>query len=189
MRSGDRVSPNQAEKQRQIVEAAKLVLARDGLAACTARAVAEASPLTKSAIHYYFGDLDEVIDQAMASHIAAFTDRLRSAAGRHDTPSERFWAAVNEYFAIFQELPNSLVLWQEYWIDSVRRKRLAVTEGLFQDITAFYAELLAALNVDEPLMRARGLLSYLVGAVTQQAVGHHSADEVRAQVAALCRLG
>jgi hypothetical protein len=45
-----RLSPNQLDRQRQIVEAAELVPARDGVAGCTARAVADASPLTKSAI-------------------------------------------------------------------------------------------------------------------------------------------
>ena len=56
-------TPNQRDKQRQIVEAARRVLARDGLAGCTARAVADASPLTKSAINYYFASMDEIIDE------------------------------------------------------------------------------------------------------------------------------
>ena len=71
MRTGTAISPNQDSKRRQIIEAARVVLARGGLSGCTARAVAEASPLTKSAINYYFASMDEIIDLAMAAHVEA----------------------------------------------------------------------------------------------------------------------
>src|SRR5882757_5968523 len=95
------LSPNQLEKRERIVEAAKTVLVENGLAGCTARAVAAAGPLTKSAIHYYFHDMDELIDQAMAAHIAAFVSAIRQAAARHTDAVERFWSAVDEYLTIF----------------------------------------------------------------------------------------
>ena len=105
-------SPNQLDKQRQIIEAARVVLARDGLAHCTARSDADASPLTKSAIHYYFSDMDEIIDAAMAGHITAFADRVRAAVdGATGSPSQRLLAAAEAYLATFRELPGGLVLW------------------------------------------------------------------------------
>jgi DNA-binding transcriptional regulator YbjK len=88
------ISPNQDHKRRQIIDAARAVLARDGLAGCTARAVAEASPLTKSAINYYFSSLDEIIDLAMAAHVEAMLTALRAVAARHADPYRRLHAVI-----------------------------------------------------------------------------------------------
>ena len=65
MNSSEELSPNQRRKRQQIVEAARRVLAEQGLAACSVRAIADASPLTKSAIHYYFADINELVDEGL----------------------------------------------------------------------------------------------------------------------------
>ena len=182
-----KISPNQAEKRQQIIEAAKDVLAREGLAKCTTRAIADASPLTKSAIHYYFTDLDDIIDQAMESHISAFTERIRAAAAREDDPFERLWAAASEYLTIFTEIPAALALWYEYWVDAVRRQRPAPAEAMFATITGIFTSLLAELGVSQPELRGPALTSFLVGAVTQQAVAPRPVADIRAQFTMLCR--
>src|SRR5690348_7536488 len=94
------VSNNQRVKRAQIIDAAKEVLATQGLAACTARAVADASPLTKSAIHYYFHDIDEIVDEAMAGHVDAMLTNLRHVADQAE-PDERLWRVVEAYLATF----------------------------------------------------------------------------------------
>jgi AcrR family transcriptional regulator len=187
--AGDRLSPNQLDKQRQIIEAARDVLARDGLAGCTARAVADASPLTKSAIHYYFADMDDLVEAAMAGHIEATVEHLRAAAAAHDDPLERFWAAVTRYLELFQAKPNAAVLWFDYWVDAVRRDRLDAVRRLHRDCVWIFAELLAAIPVGEPRKRAQALFRYLVGAVVQQTVDPLPVKEVRSHVADLCGLG
>jgi AcrR family transcriptional regulator len=180
------VSPNQAEKQRQIIEAAKLVLVRDGLAACSARAVADASPLSKSAIHYYFADLDEIIDQAMASHVDAFVEAIRAESSARSSPPEMFWAAVDTYVALFVEYPNSLALWHEYWIDGVRRGRVEPIRDMFASCAAIFTVPLRACGIPDPELRAHALTSLLVGAVTQQAIAPVPLSELHREVAALC---
>ncbi|MDO9457625.1 TetR/AcrR family transcriptional regulator [Nocardioides sp.] len=184
---GERVSPNHLEKQRQIVEAAKGVIVRDGLAGCTARAVADASPLTKSAIHYYFADMDEIVEAAMASHIAAFVDRVRAAAEVGDDPHQQLVAAADGYLAIFVEIPTSLVLWTEYWIDAVRRGRTAPVEQMYADVTDIFTGLFRVAGVSGPGRRGQALMSFLIGTALQQAVAPLAAADVRAQVADLCR--
>jgi AcrR family transcriptional regulator len=181
-----RVSPNQMDKQRQIVEAARAVLARDGLAGCTARAIADASPLTKSAIHYYFADMDELIDRAMAAHIDAFIGKIRKAAARHEDPVDRFWAAVAEYLDSFQEMPGAALLWFDYWIDATRKNRLEPIEQMHRDVIAIFTGMLAAIPVDDPDKRADALFSYLMGTVVRQAVQPKPFAEIRSQVAAIC---
>lgn len=179
------ISPNQAEKRAQIVEAAKRVLVENGLAGCTVRAVAAASPLTKSAIHYYFNDMDEIIDSAMASHIAAFVRAIRGAVARETDPVERFWAAVDEYLAIFHRAPGAVVLWHEYWLHCVRQGRFNAIDTMFNDVTEIFLELLRVRQVEGAALRAGMLTSYLVGAVTRQAVTDHPPAAVRAEIGLL----
>jgi AcrR family transcriptional regulator len=180
-----KLSPNQLEKQRQIIEAAQVVLARDGLAACTTRAVAEAGPLTKSAIHYYFSDMDELVDQAMVRHLQAFMDRLRAAAAAHDDPVRRFWAAVEEFLGIFEQMPSAALLWFDYWIDATRKGRVEPVDRLNREVTAIYAELLAAVPVPEPERHAEALFSCLLGMIVQQTV-RGPIDNVRNLISLIC---
>jgi AcrR family transcriptional regulator len=182
----ERLSPNQLAKQEQIVEAARHVLARDGLAGCTARAIADASPLTKSAIHYYFSDTDVLVDRAMAAHVTAFLDDLRRVADRHDDPRERLWAVLEAYLATFTAEPNSAFLWFEYWIAVVRADHPEAIEAMLRSVTELLTELLAGVGVDDPRARARALTSYLLGAVVQQRVRRRPFATLREEIESLC---
>lgn len=179
-------SPNQTEKRAHIVEAAKRVLLEQGLEGCTVRAVAAASPLTKSAIHYYFNDMDDLIDKAMAAHIAAFVEALRKAAAEQSEPLQRFWAATESYLAMFRGEPRAIVLWQEYWLHCVRQERLTTIEEMFQDVTGIFLDLLSDLKVDDAPMRARMLTSYLVGTATMQAISVRPFSDVQAEISLIC---
>jgi AcrR family transcriptional regulator len=59
-------SPNQQAARRRIIEAAADLVADQGLSACTIRAVAERSGLTKSTVHYYFDDANELVDLSVS---------------------------------------------------------------------------------------------------------------------------
>ncbi len=83
--------------------------------------MAEASPLTKSAINYYFASLDEIIDLAMAAHVEAMLGGLRTAAGQHTDPYQRLHAVIQGYLDTFADRPHAAFLWFEYWIAVSRR--------------------------------------------------------------------
>jgi AcrR family transcriptional regulator len=183
------LSPNQLQKQEQIVEAARIVLARDGLAGCTVRAIADAGPLTKSAIHYYFADIDVLIDRAMAAHITTFTAELRAVGEKYDDPRERLFEVTRAYLAEFAERPNGAFLWFEYWIAAGRAQHPQAIDAMLTSVTELFAELLAPLDVDDPRARARALLSYLLGAVVQQRVRPRAFESLRGDVEALCFAG
>ncbi|MFD9892127.1 TetR/AcrR family transcriptional regulator [Amycolatopsis sp. NPDC059027] len=182
----EQLSPNQLHKQQQIVEAARVVLARDGLAGCTVRAIAEAGPLTKSAIHYYFADIDVLIDRAMAAHINTFAAGLRAVAERHTDPRERLFKVTEAYLDEFADRPNAAFLWFEYWIAAGRAQHPQAIDAMLTSITELLAELLSPLDVDDPRARARALLSYLLGAVVQQRVRPRSYATLRGDIEALC---
>jgi DNA-binding transcriptional regulator YbjK len=181
----DRLTPNQLDKQRQIVEAAMQVLATRGLAACTAREVAAAGPLTKSAIHYYFADMDVLIDRAMARHVANFEAGLRAGAAQADDPTTAFWNVVDAYLATFRDRPEVTHLWLEYWIDSSRRGRTAAVEEQNARIAALLAERLRAAGAADPAESARAIFVYLLGAILDRAI---EGERVHAHVAALAGL-
>jgi DNA-binding transcriptional regulator YbjK len=181
----DRLTPNQLDKQRQIVEAAMHVLATRGLAACTAREVAAAGPLTKSAIHYYFADMDVLIDRAMARHVANFEAGLRAGAAQADDPRTAFWNVVDAYLATFRDRPEVTHLWLEYWIDSSRRGRTTAVEEQNARIAALLAERLRAAGTADPAESARAIFVYLLGAILDRAV---EGERVHAHVAALAGL-
>ncbi|GHF03221.1 TetR family transcriptional regulator [Amycolatopsis deserti] len=182
----ERLSPNQLAKQEQIVEAARQVLARDGLAGCTARAIADASPLTKSAIHYYFTDIDVLVDRAMAAHVTAFLDELREVAARHADPREKLWAVLEAYLDSFAKEADSAFLWFEYWIAVSRADHPEAIEAMLRSVTELLTELLAGVGVIDPRARARALMSYLLGAVVQQRVRRRPFATLREEIESLC---
>ena len=177
-----RLSPNQVSKRQEIIVAAQRVLAKEGLAGCSVRAVAESSPLTKSAIHYYFSDMDELIDAAMAAHMAAFVARLRAAAARETEPMERFWAAVKDYLDIFEENPGAALLWFDYWIDATRKGRSEAVDRTNRDVLAVFADLLDAVRMPEAAARAETVFAALVGLVVLQSVRRRPFGEIRKQL-------
>lgn len=182
----DRLSPNQLAKQEQIVEAARAVLAKEGLAGCTARAIADASPLTKSAIHYYFADLDLLIDRAMAGHVNAFLDHLRAVGEQYEDHAERLWAVLEAYLDVFASNPNAAFVWFEYWVAVGRADHVQAAEAMLRSVTELLTDLLADLGIDDPRARARALQSYLLGAIVQQRVRRRRFATLREEIELLC---
>lgn len=76
------------------------VLRRGGLGACTAPAIADASPLTKSALHYYFADTDEIVDVAFRRLMEQFLERVQDAAAAAPDPLSTLWAATETYLRL-----------------------------------------------------------------------------------------
>lgn len=164
----EQLTPNQLDKQRQIIEAAMRVLAEQGLAACTVREVAAAGPLTKSAIHYYFADMDVLIDRAMAAHVAGFEASLRDAAAASPDPAASFWSIVDYYIAAFRDRPHVARLWLEYWADASRKGRASMIAELDGRIIALLASHLKAARVPRPADTAHGVFLILAGTILDQ---------------------
>jgi AcrR family transcriptional regulator len=159
---------NRRAKRDQIIEAAKGILAREGVAACTARAVADAGPLTKSAIHYYFDDIHEIVDRAVLSHLDAMLDKLRTIAELPSSPYGRLENVVDAYLATFVDQPRAAFLWFEYWVDASRRGSLEAVGQMLNSVRTLLRDLLADLPARDPDEAAHTLLSWLLGTIVQQ---------------------
>lgn len=181
------IEANRQGKREQIIEAAKQVLARDGLAACTARAVADVSPLTKSAVHYYFDDIQQIVDIAIREHVTAMAAALRRAADGEADPAEKLWAVVQAYLATFAEQPNAAFLWFEYWIDTGRRQSTDTIAATLDEMHALLSDLTAELSADDPAATAHALLSWLLGTVVQQQIRQRPTAALRRELNAMVR--
>lgn len=164
----ERLTPNQLDKQRQIIEAAMRVLAGQGLAACTVREVAAAGPVAKSAIHYYFADMDVLIDRAMAAHVANFETGLRDAAAADGDPPASFWNVIDAYIATFRDQPHVTLLWLEYWADAARKGRANTIAELNGRIVTLLTGCLKAAAVPRPADTAHGVFLLLAGTILDQ---------------------
>lgn len=181
------IEANRRGKREQIIDAAKQVLARDGLAACTARAVADASPLTKSAVHYYFDDIHQIVDLAMREHVTAMVTGLRQAADGQSDPAEKLWAVIDAYLATFAAQPNAAFLWFEYWIDTGRRRSADAIAATLADMRALLSELVTQLPVDTPDVTANALLSWLLGTVVRQQIRPQPPNQLRHELNSIVR--
>jgi AcrR family transcriptional regulator len=179
------LSPNQLDKREQIIEAAKAVLIRDGLRSCTAREVAEESPLTRSAIHYYFDSMDEIVEAAMRSHLDDFISSLRAAGKGIEDPVERFWAVTRAYVEGFRDNEALALLWWDYSVRCAQEGRLGLVRATEEAIGEVLTELLADCGVDESAARSRALLAYMIGTTMRQIIHQTPFGTIQPELASL----
>jgi len=181
----DTLSPNQLGKRERILDAARRVLLEGGPAACTSRALAQESGLTKGLIHYYFGNVEEIVDEAMRGLLAELFDRLRATADRHDDPAERFWAVIEDYVSVYSEEPGLTLLWFDYWVRTTRAGRREEGEAVNDGLIALLTELLSDASVADPDARARAVLAYVMGVLVRAEVHPLEFSELRREIASL----
>jgi DNA-binding transcriptional regulator YbjK len=184
----DELTPNQLHKRRQIIDAAKEVLATQGLTRCTAREIAAAGPLTKSAIHYYFADLDLLIDLAMSEHVEAFQDQLRDAGSDAPDPEAAFWSTIDAYLDTFRDRPEITHLWFEYWTDASRKHRLDAVRNMLGHTSDVLTERLEQTGVSAAADKAHAVLLYLLGAIIDQTIDPEARRRTHRHIASLTGL-
>jgi AcrR family transcriptional regulator len=187
-------TPNQQAAREKIISAAADLIADHGLSACTIRAVAERSGLTKSTVHYYFDDANELVDLSVSEifeRMAAFACESVLAApagvdgleflvrwflGRMKTPPE----------VAFRE--NTL--WPAYTAHAWQR---GATLSILQNLNAHrqvfeLAMERAGVVSSEVTMRADSLHNYLIGAMIRNMIEPLPREEVAQAVSALTGL-
>jgi AcrR family transcriptional regulator len=182
------LSPNQLDKRRQIIEAAKQILLSAGPAACTSRELAKQMGITKGLLHYYFANVEEIVELALADLLSTQLDRLRRAGEVHADPRERFWAVVEEYLDAYEEEPGLTLLWFEWWVKETRAGHVEAVRQVQYSLIDLLSELLGDVGVPDAETRARALLSYVIGVLVRRAVHPQSFEELKPEVAALCRI-
>src|SRR5262245_36841421 len=113
-------SPKQLARRALIVQAAVETLKREGIAGCTVRAIADATPFTKGTIHYYFGDVREIVNTAYLQLTNDYVASVDAVAGEAGRPTTAFWRAVGSYVEGFRGHRRMGLLWFEYSSWAVR---------------------------------------------------------------------
>lgn len=168
------------------MSAASEVMRTRGVAACSVRAIADASPLTKSALHYYFSDVDEIVNLAFGSLMEQFFERIEQAARDAASPVEALWAAAETYLRFGSDRPDGRripLLWFDYQVTAARHGHTDVARELTERAVRLFTELTTAAGVDDPADRASILFSALIGAVVRDSMARRPTDQVLAELA------
>lgn len=172
-------SPNQRAKREALITAAIGVLRTRGLAGCTSRAIADASGLAKSALHYYFRDTEEIVDIAFQRLMSQYIERIRAAADDAPDPHAALWAATSTYLHLgsTQHSDQLPMLWFEVQLAASRCGDTAALSRLTAQTTELLAAIVAATGVRAPAATARVLLASLVGILVRDALEPIDLDE------------
>jgi AcrR family transcriptional regulator len=180
-------SPNQQAARLRIADAAATLVARTGLGACTVRAVADEAGLTKSTVHYYVHDANELVDLAVLTcmeRLAAHTQVVMDEAP--DGPGAlcalvRMFLHPDERGVVLEDR----TLWAAYTAHAFGRGAHAQLLACFEIFSALFESALDRCDVSHPHERGRSIYHYLLGAVQRNMVQALADDEVARAVSAL----
>jgi len=172
-------SPNQETRRREIVVAAAKLVSIEGLGACTIRRIADTTALTKSTIHYYFADAEELTDLVVVevvSHFAKACRRAVAGLNRDDAVATltRVFLGREPSVTIGESL-----LWYEYSIQSIFQNRTAGLALTYDLVTEVVIDAVG----DEA--QARALHVYLMGLTIRNRTAPLADAEIARAVSAL----
>lgn len=183
----DSWSPKQLARRSLIVDAAVDTLRREGIAGCTVRAIAAATPFTKGTIHYYFTDVREIVNAAYLRLTQEYVAAVEGVAGEVTRPLAAFWLALDAYLEGFRAHRRMGLLWFEYSSWAVRN---GYEEGVASSVDAIrkmFAQRLAAIDAAHE-DAAASLTRYLLGSVLELAVSPGAVSPPGSDVARICGL-
>lgn len=96
-----RLARRRERSKDDIVQAARRVLLRKGLAATTLDAIADEAGITKAAIYYYFASKDALFFELVTSTILAQAHAIDDAVQRTSTGADALAALIRESVKIF----------------------------------------------------------------------------------------
>jgi AcrR family transcriptional regulator len=180
-------TPNQQAARARIASAAARVVARSGIAGCTVRAVAEESGLTKSTVHYYLRDSNELIDLAVLGFLDALADHATGLIAAAPDGSEALCALVRIFTA--GESPATAMtdptLWSDFATHAWRRGALDELALCLDTFSSLFEHALTLIGVDNVAWRARSIHLYLLGTLNRKLVAGVPTDEIAYAVSAL----
>ena len=112
------------DRKERIVASALEVLARDGVAGITHRAVATAADVPLGSVTYHFATLDDLVQHAFEAHVDTLASRFEArlaSCGDGDDLIETIASAITDDLASH---PNELAVTYELYGDAVRRPEI-----------------------------------------------------------------
>ncbi|AQT80184.1 hypothetical protein B1R94_14325 [Mycolicibacterium litorale] len=164
------------DRRQRIVDAALQVLATDGVAGITHRAIGTVADVPLGSITYHFANLADIVDVAFETHVARLAERFGARLAGCESADDVIECIVEAVTDDLAAHPNELAVTYELYGDAVRR---AQTKRVTQDWMGLAEEALAQ-HFPRPTARlldvvVEGLMVHM--SIAQQQI---SKDEVRA---------
>lgn len=154
MKSLDGLTPKGARTAAQILDAAIVCVARDGVAASSMQRIADQAEVGKRAVVYYYGTREGLLDHVVRRVAERMLAQIEEAVAGQEEPStivergfEALWAAVTTDRAL-------LAAWFGLHAESVTNPRLSAAASYITD----QVERIVGDLVDEQLDRGRRLV-------------------------------
>lgn len=103
---------NHLYKRGLLIQATKQVMRDDGLAACTVRRVARETGYSAGTVHYYFDDMNELVDVAFLELTRDYVEAIRATDAQE--PVDALWETIRRYLTPFFEHPGASRLWFDF---------------------------------------------------------------------------
>lgn len=182
-------TPNQRAARERIVEAAADLIGRDGLGACTFRAVAEEAGLKKSTVAYYFDDANELVDLSVATLFERYAQQAVDKLADLPDATERLAFLVRLFMGRADTPPpfRDGGLWPEYVANALKRGALEHIHRELEIFRVVFQRVLldARLDEDDARTRAGSVHDFLLGAMVRNMVQPISSTEVARVVSAI----
>lgn len=185
-------SPNQLAKRAQIVEGTRALMVASGVSACTARAISDAGAVSSSALHYYFSDMNEVIELAFRDLMTQFFAGVQAAAQREQQPIDALWAAASAYLTGASDwghagesrpLHRPATLWFEYQSARALDGDVDLLRELSERGADYFKGLLDAAGVPGSGYKSEVFYSALLGAAVRDALHHRPPQDTLGEIA------
>lgn len=180
------LSPNQIAKRNLIIQAAYRIILREGVAGCTARAIAAESEHSTSALHYYFSDVDAIVDLAIARLMDRFFAYIEALIEQARDPVEALWKGTLAFFRSSSERPKDQrnenggwapMIWFEYQGESIKRGDTETACQFSERGFKLFERLVEGVGVENPSDVAEALNCAVVGATCRNSLFPRPAEE------------
>ncbi len=96
-----------AQVRQAILDAARVLFAKEGYAGLSMRRLAESIGYTPRTIYLYFADKDDLLSELIEEDVGRLADRLETVAAEYPDPGERLEAVALAYVAFGLENPHA----------------------------------------------------------------------------------
>jgi len=96
-----------AQVRQAILDAARVLFAKEGYAGLSMRRLAESIGYTSRTIYLYFADKDDLLSELIEEDVGRLADRLETVAAEYPDPGERLEAVALAYVAFGLENPHA----------------------------------------------------------------------------------
>ncbi len=175
---------DRAAKRELLVTAAADVLRTEGVAGCTVRSIAARAGLSKSTIHYYLEDIDELVDMAFTRLMDQFVELMERTAASATNPFDAVWAAAEVYVRMGRSRDRRIPLMTfEVLVTASRTNRLHTVRPVMDNIGAVFRRLLGSTGIDHSRQTADVLLATLIGIIVRAEIQNVPLDKAFRELA------